>query len=127
MNTQIFKKRLPIVLLFALLDSICEKDDKSYILTNDSFKKGVYHDIISPFFANCNEYYHVSKRVYLNRKITYNSFLTVVRQICKNNGISYTSQIKYDKSNYNIIYYIMYAGADASGANASGNDAGGTA
>ena len=109
MNTQIFKKRVPIVLLFSLLELICEKDEKSYILTNDAFKKGVYHDLIAPFFAECNEYYHVSKRVYLTRKITYTSFLTVVRQICKNNGIIYTSMIKYDKSNYNIIYYIVHA------------------
>ena len=108
MNTQIFKKRVPIVLLFALLDLICEKNEKSYILTNDSYKKGAYHDLIAPFYANCIEYYHISKRVYLSRKITYNSFLTVVRQICKNNEISYTSQIKYDKSNYNIIYNIVY-------------------
>ncbi len=109
MNTQIFKKRVPIALLFELLEFICEKDKNVYTLTNDSFKKGVYHNTIAPFFASCNEYYHVSKRIYLTRKITYNSFLTVVRQICNNNGISYTSQIKYDKSNYSIIYKIEYA------------------
>lgn len=107
MNTQIFKKRVPIILLFALLDLICEKDDNSYILTHDSFKKGVYHNLITPFFANCTDHYHVSKRIYLERKITYNSFLTVVRQICKHNGVQYTSQIKYDKSNYSIIYTII--------------------
>ena len=109
MNTQIFKKCVPINLLFALLDAICEKDDKSYTLTNDAFKKGIYHNMISPFLTSCLEYYHVSKRNYLERKITYNSFLTVVRQICKRNEITYSSQIKYDKSNYSIVYCINYA------------------
>jgi hypothetical protein len=108
MNTQIFKKRVPINLLFAFLDLICEKDDKSYILTNDAFKKGQYHNMISPFLASCIEYYHISKRTYLERKITYNSLLTVIRQICKNNEISYSSQIKYDKSHYSITYRIVY-------------------
>lgn len=106
MNTQIFKKHIPIGLLLELLDVICQKDDKSYTLTNESYKKGVYHNLISPFFAICSEYYHVSKRVYVERKITYNAFLTVVRQICKNNNVPYTSQIKYDKSNYSIVYRI---------------------
>ena len=106
MNAQIFKKNIPINLLFALLDLICEKDDKTYILTNDAFKKGQYHNMISPFLASCTEYYHVSKRVYLERKITYSSLLTVIRQICKNNNISYYSQIKYNKSCYSIIYRI---------------------
>ena len=108
MNTQIFKKRVPINLLFALLDDICVKDDKSYTLTNDAFKKGLYHNMILPFLASCVEYYHVSKRSYLERKPTYNSLLTVVRQICKHNEVAYFSQIKYDKSNYSIIYRINY-------------------
>jgi len=108
MNTQIFKKRVPIILLFTLLNAICEKDAKSYILTNDAFKKGLYHNMISPFLTSCSEYYHISKRMYLERKITYNSLLTVVRQICNHNEVTYSSQIKYDKSNYSIVYQIVY-------------------
>ena len=51
-------------------------------------------------------YYHISKRKYLERKLTYNSFITVIRQICNFNKITYTSQLKYDKSTYDITYYI---------------------
>jgi hypothetical protein len=109
MNTQIFKKRVPIGLLFSLLDLICEKDDKTYTLTFESFKKGVFHNFISSFLKNCSEYYHVSKRIYVERKTTYNTFLTVVRQICNHNSVPYTSQIKYDKSNYSIIYNIVHS------------------
>ena len=43
---------------------------------------------------------------YLDKKLTYNSFTTILRQICNYNKITYTSQIKYDKSSYEITYYI---------------------
>ena len=64
-------------------------------------------DIIN-FFELCKPYYHISKQKYVEKKITYNSFVTVLRQICNHNKIIYTSQIKYDKSNYTIIYYVYF-------------------
>jgi hypothetical protein len=108
MSNQIFKKNIPNEILFELLDSICLKNEKHYLLNNESFKKGVFKDIIIIFFEKCRQYYHLSKRKYLERKLTYNSFTTIVRQICNFNKITYTSQIKYDKSTYNIVYYIYY-------------------
>jgi hypothetical protein len=109
MTNQIFKKNFPIEIIVKLLDSICVKNDKHYILNNNSFKKGVYTESIPKFLIQCTEYYHASKRIYLQRKLTYNSFTTVVRQICNFNKITYTSQIKYDKSKYDIIYYIYHS------------------
>ena len=108
MSTQIFKQNVPIELLFNLLDSICAKNDKHYILNNEAFKRGVFQESIPKFLTDCNPYYHISKRKYLERKSTYNSFITVLRQICNFNNITYTSQIKYDKSNYDIFYYIYF-------------------
>lgn len=108
MSGQIFKNNIPMELVFELLDSICLKNEKHYLLNNDSFKKGVFKDIIIIFFEKCRQYYHLSKRKYLERKLSYNSFTTIVRQICNFNKITYTSQIKYDKSTYNIVYYIYY-------------------
>ncbi len=106
MTTQIFKKNIPNELLFHLLDSICVKNSKHYIFNNESFKKGIFMEDIQQFIEKCTPYYHLSKRKYLEKKLTYNSFTTVLRQICNFNKITYTSQIKYDKSSYNIIYYI---------------------
>lgn len=108
MSTQIFKKNLPNEKLFQLLDSICLKNEKHYVLNVDSFKKGIFKEIIQQFLNNCTEYYHLSKRKYLEKKVTYNSFVTVIRQICNFNKITYTSQIKYDKSTYSIVYYIYH-------------------
>ena len=108
MSTQIFKKSLPNEVFFKMLDSICSKNEKHYIMNSVSFKKGIYNNIIPKFVEECNPYYHNSKKKYLERKITYNAFSTIVRQICNFNKITYTSQIKYDKSTYDIIYYIYY-------------------
>ena len=108
MSTQIFKKNLPNEKLFQLLDSICLKNEKHYILNVESFKKGIFKESIQQFLNNCTEYYHLSKRKYLEKKLTYNSFVTVIRQICNFNKITYTSKIKYDKSTYSIVYYIYH-------------------
>ena len=108
MSSQIFKKNIPNEKLFQLLDSICLKNEKHYILNVDSFKKGIFKELIQQFLNNCTEHYHLSKRKYLEKKLTYNSFVTVIRQICNFNKITYTSQIKYDKSSYNIIYNIYF-------------------
>jgi len=106
MSTQIFKKNVPNEILFDILDEICVKNEKYYVFNVDSFRKGVYKDLIPKFLETCKPYYHISKRKYLEKKLTFNSFVTVIRQICNFNNITYTSQIKYDKSDYNIIYYI---------------------
>lgn len=108
MSTQIFKNQIHNSLLFELLDKICFKNEKHYTLNKDSFKKGVYCEDIQNFLKTCMPYYHLSKRKYLEKKLTYNSFITVLRQICNYNKITYTSRIKYDKSMYDIVYYIYY-------------------
>jgi hypothetical protein len=108
MSTQIFKKNLPNEILFTLLDSMCLKNEKHYTLNIESFKRGTFKEIVQKFINDCTPYYHLSKRKYLERKLTYNSFTTILRQICNFNKITYTSQIIYDKSTYGIVYYIYY-------------------
>ena len=108
MSAQIFKNNIPNDILFNLLDSICIKNEKYYIFNTESFKKGMFNDSISKFVTLCIPYYHLSKRKYLERKITYNSIITILRQICKFNKITYTSKILYDKSKYCIVYYIYF-------------------
>ncbi len=106
MTSQIFKEPIPNSLLIQLLNGIAVKSDKCYILNNDAYKKGMFNSLIKDFVQQCIPYYHLSKRKYLEKKITYNSFITIIRQICNFNKITYTSQIKYDKSTYDILYYI---------------------
>ncbi len=106
MPSQIFKRPIPNEMLFTLLDTICLKHEKHYTFSIESYKKGMFTGTIEPFLEACVPYYFMSKRTYLSCPPTHKSFLTVLRQICNHNGITYTSQIKYDKSAYDIIYYI---------------------
>ncbi len=108
MVSQIFKYKIPNEVLFDFLNNISIKTDKYYIVNFESFKKGNFNESIQAFYNTIKEYYYLSKRFYLERKNTYTNFTTVLRQICKFNEIPYTSQIKYDKSNYDIIYNIFY-------------------
>ena len=108
MSNQIFKNNVPNELLFDLLEKICVKTTKYYYFNIDSFKKGIFTQDINQFFEQCKPYYHISKKKYLEKKITYNTFITVLRQICNFNKIIFTSQIKYDKSKYNIVYYVYF-------------------
>jgi lysyl-tRNA synthetase class I len=108
MTSQIFKQVIPNETLIELLENIAVKTEKCYVINNNSYKKGMFDNTINNFIENCKPYYHLSKRKYLERKLTYNSFMTIIRQICNSNKITYTSQIKYDKSTYDIMYYIYF-------------------
>ena len=112
MSIQIFKNKIPNNYLFDLLEKICVKTKEVYIINNISFKKGMYNNLITNFFELIRKYYHISKRKYLDKILTYNSFITIVRQICKFNQISYKNEIKYDRSTYEIIYYISLPDKD---------------
>lgn len=106
MTHQIFKKNIPIKILFDLLDKVCDINDKYYLINNYIFKKIVYHQYQEDFLNNIMPYYHNSKMFYVNRTFTYNSFVNIVRQICKYNEIPYVNKIKYNESKYDITYYI---------------------
>ena len=52
-------------------------------------------------------FYHKAKKFYLERKVDYKRFLTIVRQICNANGIPFNYQNHFEKSTYDIIYKIF--------------------
>ncbi len=108
MSCQIFKQPIPSEFLFNLLDKICLKTQKYYIFNKVAFKKGLFTEDILNFIKECYPYYHISKQKYLSKTLTYNSFTTIIRQICNINKTIYTSQIKYDHSSYDIVYYIYF-------------------
>jgi len=106
--TQIFKTKVPISVLFSLLADICDKNEKYYTFDKNAYKRGIYNDKISEFLESCKPHYYTSKQKYVERKLSYNSLITIVRQICNSNEIAYASEIKYDKSLHTIVYYIYY-------------------
>ena len=108
MSNQIFKQSFPKELLFELLEKICIKKEKYYLVDMNSYRKFMFYQYNAEFCETLKQYYHLGKHFYLDRKMTYNSFITIIRQICKFTTIMYTSQIKYNESKYNIDYFIYF-------------------
>ncbi len=114
MPSQIFKKSIPNLTLFNFLDQVAKKEDDAYVFDVYSFKKALYNKSIYKFIDDIRECYHKSKQFYVDRKQTYTSFVTLLRQICKNNSIPYNAKIIYEKSSYYIVYTIVIVPTDTS-------------
>jgi hypothetical protein len=95
-------------MLFELLEKICVKNDKYYLIDMNAYRKLVFYNYQTDFCDSLKEYYNLSKLFYIERKMVYNSFTNIVRQICKINNIMFTSQIKYNESKYNIDFFIYF-------------------
>ena len=107
MSHQIFKDDIPNTILYNFLSEICTAKNEKYVVVDKiAFKKAQFNKSLQPFLDSLDEYYHESKKFYLKRKQNYTKFITIIRQICKKNEIPFSNTIKYDKSTYNIIYYI---------------------
>lgn len=106
MSNQLFKKIIPKDILSDLLKEICDKKGDYYILDRIAYKKAEYHNLIDKLVDRLKDYYHNSKQFYLTRKLTYNYFLTIIRQLCKSQNITFNTKISYCKSIYHITYHI---------------------
>ena len=108
MSSQLFKKIIPKEYLIDLLDKVCFKTEKYYLFDLNAFRKLVFYEYYDNFKDLIKPYYNLSKQFYVERKLTYNSFTNILRQICKSNNIMFTSQIKYNESKYNIDFLVYY-------------------
>jgi hypothetical protein len=111
MSSQIFRKKVPNEILFDLLEKICLKTDKYYLIDMNAYRKLIFYNYHVDFCNQLHEYYNLSKQFYLERKMVYNSFTNIIRQICKLNNIMFASQIKYNESKYNIDFLIYHEGS----------------
>ena len=108
MISQIFKSCVDREILFELLDKIALKGDIKYTFDNSSYKRANHLNILNEFLDIIKPHYHVSKQFYIDKKQSYKMLSTIVRQLCRLNGIFYKQEIKYAKSTYEIIYHIYY-------------------
>ena len=106
MTSQLFKDPIPCSILYDFLEKICIKDNASYIFSKAAFKKAEIYDIISDFKEQIKPYYHQSKQYYVERDLNFIRFMTVIKQICSLNNIIVLRKIIYNKSTYEIEYYI---------------------
>jgi len=122
--SQVFKKNIPKNILFDFLEGIgCKKTDKCYIVDITAYKRAIYNNDLEIFINNIKEYYYRSKLHYLDiTHVTHNKFNTIIRQLCKCNGISFSKYIKYDKSSYSVVYNVHYADNDGNNSNSNVTD-----
>ena len=79
-----------------------------YVINKEVFKKINLDEIcLNNFIKNIEPFYYASKKHYIQKKMTLNALCTIIRQICNFLKIQYTSEIKYFKSKYEIVYYIF--------------------
>ena len=107
-NNQLFKTPVENSFVFDLLDKICQKTDKFYVIDHNAFRKMLFHKYEEYFCSVLLNHYYSSKHFYITRKLTYKSFTNIIRQICKHNNILFNSDIRYNDSRYTIVFYIYY-------------------
>lgn len=84
------------------------KTNKYYLVNYNAYKKFMYEDTYKAFVDTVVPYYHESKKFYATRPMDYNSFINIVRQICKSNRMMFTSNVKYMDSKYCIEFLVYY-------------------
>lgn len=106
--SQIFRKPVPIHIIYDLLDIVYNNEFSSdyYIFTISSYKKLCYNHHDTVFLSQIAPYYYNSKLYYVERQHTYKTFCTILRQICKINNIKITTKTTYYNSSYYMDYYI---------------------
>ena len=104
----LFRSHIPIDYLYNVLEKICVKNEKYYIIDFNSYRLLQFHDLYTDFAERIIQAYKPSKQKYVTRTLTYNSFVTIVRHICRINGIPFDTKFNYQYSLYNIDYYIYF-------------------
>ena len=104
MKNQIFKTIVAPDILWAFLNENGEEEADYFIFNKVLYKKAVFKKTIEPFIQGLTAHYHESKKHYINRKMDYNKFITVLRQLCNSNQIAYQTQMVYNSSTYEIVY-----------------------
>jgi len=106
MKNQLFKKTIPTTILIDFLKKYADDMGNYYIFSSICYNRAKFHNEIQKFCDEIEDYYHTSKKHYVTKKMSFNGFTTIIRQICKSNLITYTSKVNYRQSTYDIIYYI---------------------
>lgn len=109
---QLFKSSPDKKKFITFLKTHCQQERNYLKLTNDIYKQIVFKDNISSFIESIKPHYHKSKQFYLERKLTYSRFITIIRHICKQLDITYTSTMRYANSSYRIDYLIYLQDTD---------------
>lgn len=111
----VFIEKIPLKFLFELLDKICSSMEGRgveqgiriyYYISDYEYRKMVFDGLHIDFLKSIQSYYSPFFSRYYEREFTYNSFKTIVRQICKIHGIRHEKQNTVLHSEITVSYYI---------------------
>lgn len=112
----VFVKKIPLKLLVDLLEKICSRMEGRgmengvrlfYYVSEYEYRKMVFEGLDVEFRESLRSYYYDFFSRYWERDFTYNAFKTILRQICKTNGIQYEKETVVLNS-YSMVRYRIY-------------------
>lgn len=104
---QVFRVEPIYEFLQVILDKFCIKEKNYYVVDYVTYKKIVFHKYQEIWLAGLLEHYYKSKQFYITRQFNFQSFITIIRQLCKFFGIEY--DYMYDKNqSYHHLKYRLY-------------------
>jgi hypothetical protein len=105
---QIFKIDPLYEYLKVILDKFCIKEKNYYVVDYITFKKIVFHNYQYEWLSQLLEHYYKSVNNFtLHVKFSFQSFITIIRQLCKFFDIKY--DYLYDKNqSYHYLKYRLY-------------------
>jgi hypothetical protein len=107
MKNQLFKTIIDPVILWNFIKDNGEEKETCYLFNKSLYKKAVFRNTIQPFIQSLEGYYYDSKKHYIQRKMDYIKFITIIRQLCNSISVKYDTQLVYNKSTYEIVYSIF--------------------
>ena len=102
----LFREDPPFCLLSGLLERFCIKENGAYLINHIVYKKMRYYEYYDEWLLCLKPYYHLSKQVYTTRKISYNGFTTILRQLCKHFDLEYSYMYDKNEQYKYLKYYI---------------------
>ena len=84
----------------------CIKEGNYLYINKEIYKKYEINNKTEEFINYTNQFYKTSKKYFTQRPANYNTFISILRHICKLLKLSYYKKIIYNNNSYYIVYYI---------------------
>ena len=104
---QIIKSDISSCIVVDFIKNNCRKEGKEYVSDKTVFKIIYQNGVLTEFVEKIKPFYFESKKFYIERKLNYKNYNTILRQITKNKNIVTRKTINYFNNSYEITYYFL--------------------